>query len=567
MNDIESRLQRYREQALAEIGAYGGVEHGVEKTASLDTHSDEHDVLLEELSAVSEFLRGGGEIEKTSSYHSSGQQADVGYAPMQANRLREPSSLGAARTKEQTRPLQRTPGGSATQVHTTEGKDQPSKTASDMGLRDQILAQFGGDDFDDELLKEAGGKKSHDRRMARRGIEQGRLAPNAVERLGNAKVLRDAQRAIAANGGADTQVDAMKFDPDLDRQMGDLYSNYVGRKGRELAVLPTLYPRVVGESTKELPVLSSRAGNLPMLSGRAGNLPMLSGRSAADDVPYGKILAGIGAALGLGAGAAALLKGKKINGWRHPINAIRANGIRGAGPLAAYLGAGATATALPLALTLGGRKDEGIDKAAELNLKEERKPTRPISRFLTNPLAMGATGAGIGALSGALAGGLGKGGSGKAALALGALGLLSGGVNSSLAPLIARTIHARGLEGRVNRGGKGLTRRERGVFRSLDKEAAYDFPGGVDTYEGKEGPTLHYPGTELISTNERARDYTKRDAKRPVLPDLRREISEPAMSSSTDPVMQRALSNASEAGVKTAGRAVGGIRGLLLGGV
>jgi hypothetical protein len=105
------------------------------------------------------------------------------------------------------------------------------------------------------------------------------------------------------------------------------------------------------------------------------------------------------------------------------------------------------------------------------------------------------------------------------------------------------------------------------VLRSLDKEASHDFPGGVETYEGKEGPTLNYPGTELISSNERARDYTKRDAKRPVLPDLRREISEPAMSSSTDPVMQRALSNASEAGVKTAGRAVGGIRGLLLGGV
>lgn len=101
----------------------------------------------------------------------------------------------------------------------------------------------------------------------------------------------------------------------------------------------------------------------------------------------------------------------------------------------------------------------------------------------------------------------------------------------------------------------------------VEKTAASDqFPNAPALYTGTEGPGLNAPGTELISTNARAVGYNKREAKRYVVPSLSSNIGEPALSSATDPVAQRALTNASEAGVKTAGLNAGSIRGLLLGG-
>lgn len=433
MNDIESRLQRYREQALAEIGAYGGVDHAVEKTASVHDDGDSTSELLEELGAVSDYLREGGEIEKVASYRHGGEQAMVGYSPLVANRLREPRALGAARTKEKNRPLQSTPGGSPTAVTRTEGKDQPSKTASIEELRDQILSQFGPQreaDVDEGQEKTAGPKM------------------DAV-----LDFLRGAKRMAGSGGSWKKPLTTAKSGFDLLRK---------------------------GGNTAEM--------------------------------------------AGVGAGAMV--------------------------PLAVYT-AGGGLGAYGLAKALGGKKkEEDMDKEAAKDDadRDGDKPTYLISRFLTSPAAMG----GYGALAGGLQGGL--------------RGALGGAAAGAVGTEIFRRIAARGMEGRANMGGNNLRARERKLL-GMDKEAGYDFPGGVETYSGKEGPTLNAPGTELISSNDRAVNYSKRDAKKLVVPSLRQELSEPAMSASTDPVAQRALSNASEAGVKTAGLAVGGIRGLLLGGV
>ena len=90
---------------------------------------------------------------------------------------------------------------------------------------------------------------------------------------------------------------------------------------------------------------------------------------------------------------------------------------------------------------------------------------------------------------------------------------------------------------------------------SMLKQSGLDSPGGLQTYEGMNsgGEGLNAPGTNLISTNERAMNFTRRDAKGSIRGDLRSLLSEPALSSAGDPVMSQALGNAAEHGVKIAG--------------
>ena len=59
-------------------------------------------------------------------------------------------------------------------------------------------------------------------------------------------------------------------------------------------------------------------------------------------------------------------------------------------------------------------------------------------------------------------------------------------------------------------------------------------------------------GRRLIASNQAAIDATKRDAKGPVKTQLSEVLEEPALSSSTDPVLENNLQNTGKAGVKIA---------------
>lgn len=61
------------------------------------------------------------------------------------------------------------------------------------------------------------------------------------------------------------------------------------------------------------------------------------------------------------------------------------------------------------------------------------------------------------------------------------------------------------------------------------------------------------PGRQLLSSNLAAIDFTQGQAKAGPKAELGKYLSEPALSSSTDPVLQKTLVNASAAGVKIAG--------------
>lgn len=76
-------------------------------------------------------------------------------------------------------------------------------------------------------------------------------------------------------------------------------------------------------------------------------------------------------------------------------------------------------------------------------------------------------------------------------------------------------------------------------------------PGGESF--GGTGPGVRAPGTELISSNERARDFKPREAKVHALAGLKAFLNEPAFSRTTDPVLHESFQNASKAGVKIAG--------------
>lgn len=77
------------------------------------------------------------------------------------------------------------------------------------------------------------------------------------------------------------------------------------------------------------------------------------------------------------------------------------------------------------------------------------------------------------------------------------------------------------------------------LLRSAAGEA-----GGAPAGGQPQGPT------GLVASNDAARNYTKADAKAQVKPQLAKVLSEPALSSAHDNVLQKALSHTGQAGVK-----------------
>lgn len=118
--------------------------------------------------------------------------------------------------------------------------------------------------------------------------------------------------------------------------------------------------------------------------------------------------------------------------------------------------------------------DLGKQAAAE---KGDDAPTHPVSRFLTNPAAMGLIGAGAGGYLG-----------GKGAAALyrlmgspaddvavmrllgGAAGAVGLGAPMAAGTAVSRRLNARAMEGRANKGGEDLTERERKIV-GMSKKA------------------------------------------------------------------------------------------------
>lgn len=78
---------------------------------------------------------------------------------------------------------------------------------------------------------------------------------------------------------------------------------------------------------------------------------------------------------------------------------------------------------------------------------------------------------------------------------------------------------------------------------ALQRSAAGE-DGGAPAGGKPQGPT------NLISSNEAARNYTKNDAKSQVKPQLAKVLTEPALSSAHDTVLQKTLAHTSQAGVK-----------------
>ena len=108
-----------------------------------------------------------------------------------------------------------------------------------------------------------------------------------------------------------------------------------------------------------------------------------------------------------------------------------------------------------------GKLPEHAGKEKEASRKEHE--TYPISRTLTNPLAVGAlTGTGSGLLTRAL---LENAGHSRASASRGALtaGVL-GGVLGGGAEVLSRWLYAKGLKDKVERGGAGFTQQERRIL-------------------------------------------------------------------------------------------------------
>lgn len=89
-----------------------------------------------------------------------------------------------------------------------------------------------------------------------------------------------------------------------------------------------------------------------------------------------------------------------------------------------------------------------------------------------------------------------------------------------------------------------------GQLESFDAEKAAPHQAG-DASGGSDGNQAR----RLIASNQAAIDATKRDAKGPVKSQLSEVLEEPALSSSTDPVLNENLRNTGSAGVKIAAAA------------
>ncbi len=82
-----------------------------------------------------------------------------------------------------------------------------------------------------------------------------------------------------------------------------------------------------------------------------------------------------------------------------------------------------------------------------------------------------------------------------------------------------------------------------------------EFRGGGETLDSKsgQGPKApSQPGRQLIANNSAPAAATKREAKAPVKKSLSEVLTEPALTSSTDNIVQQNLRNASKGGVKIA---------------
>ena len=82
-------------------------------------------------------------------------------------------------------------------------------------------------------------------------------------------------------------------------------------------------------------------------------------------------------------------------------------------------------------------------------------------------------------------------------------------------------------------------------------QAPLQGPEGV--WAAGEGPKASGKGANLVDSNEKAINLTKRQGKDLVRSDLAALLTEPALSKKTDPVLHENLRNASSAGVKIAG--------------
>lgn len=112
---------------------------------------------------------------------------------------------------------------------------------------------------------------------------------------------------------------------------------------------------------------------------------------------------------------------------------------------------------------------------------------------------------------------------------------------------------------------EGAAERERLIHHVLSKLGAFDgnevgptitqsgFPKPMlPQYAGGEGPGSGAQGADLISSVDRAINFTKREGKRIQVAQLAKFLSERAHSKATDPVLHSGFENADKAGVKIA---------------
>ena len=548
-NDIGGLLQRYREQALASLAEAvgpGGYEDDVTKVASpAETYTSGHAAeLLAELTDAVNYIQSGGEIAddgdalqaKLSALE--GTRVPHGVTPVSPSKLQGANPLGKAKTVEKNRPLvSRTEGHAVTAVH-AEATGSPTKTASaEEGLKERILAQFGG------LLD---GEE----------MQQEKVAYNSGDESGPHNKGSNVITSPAFSGLIGGALGAGYIDRHLTQHGGEY-------KGATKSIMDLVDGKAAGAASKKA----------------KEHVVTEAGEQAAKAAPkVFKLLPGTTAR------ASAVAKGGLIGaatlmGAQGLYNLLHDSANRGS----ANRRAAANAAKSPYKTASAEPQEKVAEMVGEVGGSENR-----ISQTLASPLTAGLVTGGI-AAGGAHLGlenirfpktntatvlqGLGghkgatlaevlkaKGIKGNLALKTGAgVGLLA-----MLGKAISNNTHTRALQGKANR----KATEEAGLEPSLAKAAAADqFPNGVSLYEFTEGPGFNAPGTELIRTNDKAVGFTKRDAKAPQIPVLSSNITEPALSAATDPVVQRALSNASEAGVKTAGLTKGGVRRLLLGGV
>jgi hypothetical protein len=89
----------------------------------------------------------------------------------------------------------------------------------------------------------------------------------------------------------------------------------------------------------------------------------------------------------------------------------------------------------------------------------------------------------------------------------------------------------------------------------LEKIKAAEFMGGGQTLTDDKTPhtgTPSNPGRQMIANNKAPVSATKREAKAPRKPELAQVLKEPALTSSTDSIVNQNLRNASKGGVKIA---------------